>query len=112
MDKYPAVLDDVFSALSDPTRRAVVRRLGAGDATVSELAGGFRMALPSFLKHVRVLERSGIVRTSKVGRVRTCSLRRDRLAVVDDWLADQRRIWEQRTDRLERLVTDMDKESS
>jgi hypothetical protein len=61
---------------------------------------------------VRVLEHSGIVRTSKVGRVRTCSLRQDRLAVVDDWLADQRRVWEQRTDRLERLVTDMDKESS
>ncbi|SJM48852.1 Transcriptional regulator, ArsR family [Actinomycetales bacterium JB111] len=106
------MLDGVFSALSDPTRRAVVRRLGAGDATVSELAGGFRMALPSFLKHVRVLENSGIVRTSKVGRVRTCSLQRDRLAVVDDWLAEQRRIWKQRTDQLERLVTDMDKESS
>jgi len=64
------------------------------------------MTLPSFMKHVRTLESNGLIRTTKSGRVRTCVLNRDRLAVVDDWLAEQRRIWEQRTDRLERFVTD------
>ncbi len=98
------VLDDVFTALSDPTRRAVVRRLGAGDASVGELVEGTSMALPSFLKHIHALERSGLVHTSKPGRVRTCSLRRERLAVVDDWLGEQRRVWEQRTDRLKALA--------
>jgi hypothetical protein len=58
------------------------------------------------MKHVRTLETSGLIRTTKAGRVRTCVLDRERLAVVDDWLAEQRRIWEERTDRLERFVTD------
>lgn len=102
----------MFAALSDPTRRAVVRRLGEGDASVSELAADTSMAMPSFLKHIRALERSGIVRTSKSGRRRMCSLRRDQLAVVDDWLAAQRQVWSQSTDRLERLVIDLDKETS
>lgn len=112
MGNHLEVLDDVFGALADPTRRDVVRRLGGGDATVSELAADSTMALPSFLKHVRVLERSGIVRTSKTGRVRMCSLRRERLALVDDWLAIQRNEWEQRTDRLEDLVTAIAQEES
>ena len=99
-------LDEVFAALADPTRRAVVRRLGQGPANVSELAEPFTITLPSFMKHVRALESSGLVRTSKSGRVRTCTLNRDRLALVDGWLADQRRVWEQRADRLEELVTD------
>lgn len=89
----------------------MVRRLGAEDASVSELAAESAMALPSFLKHVRVLERSGIVRTTKTGRVRTCSLQREQLMVVGDWLADQRRSWEQRTDRLEQLITELEKET-
>lgn len=100
------VIDEVFVALADPTRRAVIQRLGHAPATVSELAEPFPMALPSFMKHVRTLESCGLIRTDKAGRVRTCTLNRDRLAVVDGWLAAQRRIWEQRTDRLERLVTD------
>lgn len=111
MGNHSEVLDDVFSALADPTRREVVRRLGRGDASVSDLAADAPMALPSFLKHVRALERSGIVRTSKAGRVRMCSLRRERLVVIDDWLDAQRRAWEERTDRLEALVTDLDKEN-
>lgn len=110
MANYVDVLDDVFTVLSDPTRRAVVRRLGAGDASVGELAADSSMALPSFLKHIRALERSGLVHTSKSGRVRTCSLRRERLSVLDDWLGEQRRVWEQRTDRLEALVTTPAKE--
>jgi len=64
------------------------------------------MTLPSFMKHVRTLESNGLIRTAKSGRVRTCVLNRECLALVDDWLAEQRRIWEERTDGLERLVTD------
>jgi DNA-binding transcriptional ArsR family regulator len=99
-------LDGVFAALADPTRRAVIRRLGVGPASVGELAGEFPMALPSFMKHVRALEANGLIRTSKSGRVRTCALDPGRLALVEDWLDEQRRIWEGRADRLERLVTD------
>ena len=101
-----SVLDDVFVALADPTRRAVIQRLGRGPASVGELAEPFPMALPSFMKHVRILERSDLVRTSKTGRVRTCTLNRERLAVVDDWLATERRTWEERNDRLETFVTE------
>jgi DNA-binding transcriptional ArsR family regulator len=106
MAQYSAELDGVFVALADPTRRDVIRALGRGPQTVGDLAREFPMTLPSFMKHVRTLEANGLIRTVKSGRVRTCELRRDRLAVVDDWLAEQRRIWEERTDRLERLVTD------
>lgn len=105
MDKYSHELDGVFVALADPTRRAVVRRLGSGPASVGELARAFPIALPSFMKHVRTLEASGLIHTSKSGRVRTCTLDRERLALVDDWLAEERRLWEGRTDRLEQLVT-------
>lgn len=107
MDNYAHSLDSVFIALADPTRRAVVRQLGQGPASVSELAHAFPMALPSFMKHVRTLEVSGLIHTSKTGRVRTCTLDRQRLALVDDWLAAERRLWEARTDRLEALVTDL-----
>src|SRR5215218_4479221 len=107
MDKYSVDLDEVFVALADPTRRAVIRQLGGGPASVSELARSFPIALPSFMKHVRTLEASGLIHTSKSGRVRTCTLDRERLALVDDWLAEERRLWEDRTDRLEQLVTNL-----
>jgi DNA-binding transcriptional ArsR family regulator len=71
---------------------------------VGELAGAATMTLPSFMKHVRMLESNGLIRTAKSGRVRTCSLNRERFAVVEDWLAQQRDVWEQRTDRLEQFV--------
>ena len=106
MAQYSAQLDGVFVALADPTRRWVIRRLGHGPTSVGDLAREFPMTLPSFMKHVQTLESNGLIRTTKSGRVRTCVLNRERLALVDDWLAEQRRIWEERTDRLERLVTD------
>jgi DNA-binding transcriptional ArsR family regulator len=106
MDKYSTALDGVFVALADPTRRAVVARLGVGPASVGDLAREFPMALPSFMKHVRTLEARGLIRTRKSGRVRTCVLERQRLDLVDGWLAQQRRIWEGRTDRLEQFVID------
>lgn len=83
----------------------MIRRLGEGAASVGELAGPFSITLPSFMKHVRTLETSGLIRTKKTGRVRICTLNRDRLTLVDDWLAEQRLLWEQRTDRLEQFVT-------
>ncbi|TMR07430.1 helix-turn-helix transcriptional regulator [Actinomadura soli] len=111
MAQYSAEIDGVFVALADPTRRGVIRRLGRGPTSVGELARDFPMTLPSFMKHVRTLEANGLIRTVKAGRVRTCVLNRERLALVDDWLAEQRRIWEGRTDRLERLVTDAKEET-
>ncbi|MBL7252782.1 ArsR/SmtB family transcription factor [Paractinoplanes lichenicola] len=106
MAQYAEELDTVFVALADPTRRGVVRRLGEGPASVGDLAGAFPMTLPSFMKHVHTLESAGLISTVKTGRIRTCVLNRERLAVVDDWLAEQRSVWERRTDRLERFVTE------
>ncbi|MFF1817670.1 ArsR/SmtB family transcription factor [Kribbella sp. NPDC058245] len=107
MAQYSVEVDGVFVALADPTRRDVIRRLGRGPTSVGELAAGFPMTLPSFMKHVRTLEANGLIRTVKTGRVRTCVLNRERLQLVDNWLDEQRRIWEDRTDRLERFVTDL-----
>ncbi|WP_308120891.1 ArsR/SmtB family transcription factor [Paractinoplanes bogorensis] len=104
MAQYSEQLDDVFVALADPTRRGVVRRLGSGPASVGDLASAFPMTLPSFMKHVRTLESAGLIRTTKAGRVRTCVLNRERLAVVEDWLAEQHTVWSQRTDRLEQFL--------
>lgn len=105
MANYTAELDGVLVALADPTRRHVVQTLGRGPKRIGELARPFPMTLPSFMKHVRVLESSGLIRTQKSGRVRTCTLNRDRLALLDNWLAEQRSVWEARTDRLENVVT-------
>ena len=105
MAQYTAGLDGVFLALADPTRRAVLHQLGHGPASVGDLARDTEMTLPSFMKHVRMLESNGLICTAKAGRVRTCRLNRERLAVIDDWLTQQRRVWEGRTDRLEQFVT-------
>jgi DNA-binding transcriptional ArsR family regulator len=108
MANYSAVLDGVFVAFADPTRRAVIRRLGRGPASVGDLAKEAPMTLPSFMKHVRVLETNSLIRTVKTGRVRICELNRETFALAEDWLAEQRRIWTGRTDRLERFVTGED----
>ncbi|GIF78631.1 ArsR/SmtB family transcription factor [Asanoa siamensis] len=108
MAQYSADLDGVFVALADPTRRGVLRRLGRGPVSVGDLARDVPMTLPSFLKHVRMLETSGLISTVKAGRVRTCVLNRERLGLVDDWLAAERRAWEDRTDRLEQLLSEED----
>ncbi|MCZ4550957.1 ArsR/SmtB family transcription factor [Gordonia rubripertincta] len=105
MAQYQQELNGVFQALADPTRRAVLGRLGQGPASISELAGPFDMALPSFMKHIRQLEASGWIRTEKAGRVRMCVIEKQRFEVAESWLAEQRAIWEGRTDRLETFVT-------
>ena len=94
-------LDHVFHALADPTRRAVLQRLSQGPASVTELAKPFNMALPSFLQHLRVLEDSGLVRSQKVGRVRTCEMKPEPLSNAEGWIAEQRAMWEDRFDRLD-----------
>jgi len=99
-----AVADDVFHALANPTRRKVLERLSAGPATVSDLAAPFDMKLPSFVLHLSVLERSRLVKSKKRGRVRTYELAPERLEVAEHWLADQRRLWEARLDRLDQVV--------
>jgi DNA-binding transcriptional ArsR family regulator len=106
MDQYSEQLDDVFQSLADPTRRAVLMRLGRGPASIGELAKPFGMALPSFMKHIRSLERSRLIRTRKEGRVRTCVIEKRTLEVVESWLSAQRAVWEGRADRLEQFVMD------
>lgn len=101
MAQHTEGLDGIFQSLADPTRRAVIARLGRGSASVTDLAKPFEMALPSFMKHIRQLEDSGLIRTRKQGRVRTCTIEEDKLGMVDLWLKDQRTIWESRLDRLE-----------
>lgn len=100
-------VDGVFRALSDPTRRDVIARLTRDPASVSELAEPFQMALPSFVQHLRVLESSGLVRSTKAGRVRTYHLVPKRLQLAENWLAAQRDMWERRMDRFATYVTTM-----
>lgn len=102
-----ANLDRVFHSLSDGTRRAVIGRLANGPASIGDLARSHRMALPSFMKHIRVLEASAIVVSRKVGRVRMCELRPDALVFAEDWLERERRIWETRLDQLDSFVETM-----
>lgn len=94
-------LDNVFRALADPTRRAVVDRLSRGPAAVSELAEPFDMALPSFLQHLKVLESCGLVRSEKTGRVRVYWIDPKPLRGAENWLATQRSLWERRLDQLD-----------
>ena len=100
MDTFEADLPKIFGALSDPTRLAVVEALLDGPASVSDLSRPFDMAGPSFLKHLRVLEDAGLVASRKSGRVRTVSLRPDRLAWVERWVRQHRARLEERLDRL------------
>jgi len=95
-----ASLDRVFQALADPTRRQIVERLSSGPASVSELARPLPMSLPAVVQHLQVLEASGIVSTTKVGRVRTCRIEPEALSVAERWIAARRTSWERRLDRL------------
>ena len=104
MDNHQLALDSAFHALADPTRRAVVGRLVRGPAAVTELASPFAMALPSFMKHLRVLETDGLIRSEKIGRIRTCRINAERLAAAESWLSEQREIWRSRADRLADFV--------
>lgn len=93
-------LDRVFHALADPGRRVMVERLSRGPASVSELAKPLEMSLAAVLQHVQVLEASGLVRTQKAGRTRTCSINTGALRSAESWIAERRLLWERRLDRL------------
>jgi DNA-binding transcriptional ArsR family regulator len=97
-------LDRTFAALSDPTRRSILERLGQGSATISELAQPFAMSLTGIKKHVRILEDAELVTTEKVGRTRRCSLGSRGLDDVQRWVDSYRRVWEGRLDRLGELL--------
>jgi DNA-binding transcriptional ArsR family regulator len=100
-------LDAAFSALADPTRRAIVGRLAQGDATVNELAAPFAMSLPGISKHLKVLERSGLISRRKDAQFRPCHLEVDALDDALDWIGAQRRVWSERFDRLDALLADI-----
>jgi DNA-binding transcriptional ArsR family regulator len=93
-------LDRMFQALADPTRRAMVEQLGQGPATVSELARPLAMSMPAVMQHLQMLEASGLVRSEKTGRVRTCHIEPDALSLAEQWIAARRKGWERDLDRL------------
>jgi DNA-binding transcriptional ArsR family regulator len=94
-------LDATFAALADPTRRAIVARLAAGDATVNELAQPFDLSLPGISKHLKVLERSGLITRSRQRQFRPCHLERQALDAAVDWIETHRRLWIERFDQLD-----------
>lgn len=105
----PAI-DRIFRALADATRRDVVERLSLKPASVSELAASYKMAMPSLLEHLKVLEGCGLVHSEKKGRVRTYQLAADRLKAAEDWLGHQRKLWERRLDQHDTYLLQLKKE--
>lgn len=95
-----APLDRLFQALADPSRRAMIERLSRGPASVSELARPLAISLPAVMQHLQVLEASGLVRSEKSGRVRTCHIEPAALGTVEAWISSRRATWEHRLDRL------------
>jgi DNA-binding transcriptional ArsR family regulator len=100
-------LDDTFAALSDSTRRGVLLQLGRGNASITDLAAQFRMTLTGLKKHVGILEQAGLVKTEKIGRVRTCMLGECRLDSETAWLESYRQTWDRRFDALEIVVQEL-----
>lgn len=103
-----ANIDRVFHALGDPTRRAIVEKLSEGPISVSLLAKPLDITLAAVVQHLQVLEKSGLVHTEKVGRVRTCRIELKGLSVAERWIEDRRSLWERRLDRLGHLLTEPD----
>jgi DNA-binding transcriptional ArsR family regulator len=103
-----AALGKVFHALADPTRRMMVDRLSRGPASVGELAGPLPMSLAAVVQHLQVLEESGVIRTEKVGRVRTCRIGPAGLRVAEQWIAQHRTLWESRLDRLGEYLSEQE----
>lgn len=100
-------LDLAYHALADPTRRGMLARLSRAPASVSELARPYSMSLPAVMQHLQLLEASGLVRSEKTGRVRTCRIEPEALAAAESWIAEQRTLWEGRADRLEDYLNAM-----
>ncbi len=111
MVQYSPRLDQGFAALSDPTRRGILERLGRGDASITDLAVKFEMSLTGLKKHVQILEEAGLVTTEKVGRVRSCRLGPRRLEVETAWIEKYRRMLEERFDHLEQFLARTEEET-
>ena len=111
MLNYQAPLDLAFQALADPTRRAMVERLTEGPASVSELAKPLPMSLPAVMLHLKVLEESGLVKSEKVGRVRTCRIEPQMLSQAERWITERRQMWERNLDRLGQYLAETSKTS-
>lgn len=103
-----SAVDRVFHALGDPTRRAIVERLSRGPASVSELAGPLEITLAAVVQHLAVLEASDLVRTEKVGRVRSCQIKTEGFRTAERWITERRAVWERRFDRLDEILTSED----
>lgn len=99
------LLSETFTALADPTRRAIIARLSRGEATVTELAEPFALSLPTVSRHIASLERAGLVRKARRGQERTCALNTDRLRDAEDWIAEYRDFFESRFDALSRQLS-------
>jgi DNA-binding transcriptional ArsR family regulator len=102
------IIDRVYNALGDHTRRAIVEKLSAGPISVSQLAEPLHITLAAVVQHLQVLEESGLVQTEKVGRIRTCSIDPAGLSAAEQWIADRRSTWERRFDRLGDLLDEPD----
>jgi DNA-binding transcriptional ArsR family regulator len=100
-------LSTTFAALADPTRRAILGRLARGETSVTELAKPFKMSLPAVSKHLKVLERAGLVTRSREAQWRPCKLKANRLKAVADWVEEYRQFWEQSLDRLDEYLKDL-----
>lgn len=111
MLNYETRLDRVFHALADPARRQMVDRLCKGPASVSDLAKPLKMSLPAVVQHLQVLEESGLVKSRKDGRVRTCSVETKALRTVEQWIAERRTFWERRLDRLGEFLKETESET-
>jgi DNA-binding transcriptional ArsR family regulator len=105
-------LSETFQALADPTRRAILARLTLGETSVNELAEPFAMSLPAVSKHLKVLERAGLISRSRDAQYRPCKLEAQSLKSIDEWLGDYRRFWEVRFDRLEAYLKKIQQKSS
>jgi DNA-binding transcriptional ArsR family regulator len=103
-----ASINRVFHALGDPTRRAIVEKLSEGPISVSRLAVPLDITLAAVIQHLQVLEKSGLVHTEKVGRVRTCRIEPSGLSIAEQWIEDRRSLWEKRFDRLGKLLAEPD----
>ncbi|HVC46682.1 MAG TPA: metalloregulator ArsR/SmtB family transcription factor [Terracidiphilus sp.] len=112
MKKSPVDYDRLFHALGDPTRRAILRRLVQRPMSVSGVAEPLGVTLTAVVQHLQILEGARLVRTEKLGRVRTCSLQPDGFRVLEQWVRDHRTAWERRLDRLGNVLADSDAESS
>ena len=103
----PDALSSTFAALADPTRRAILARLAAGETSVTELAQPFAMSLPALSKHLKVLERAGLIARGRSAQWRPCRLDAERLKAIADWLETYRRFWEDSFDRLDTYLSDL-----